>query len=255
MATGFEILIAGQTHEYARQAAAAGFRELERLESELSRFVETSDIARINRLRQGENALVGEDAMACLVAAMRVSESTARAFDPAYASARADNEQSLFVLNPASHEITSLTTTLRLDLGAVGKGYALDRMAAMLREWDITAACLQTGGSTVLALSAAEGSPGWPVSIGEITLNLSHRAVSASGTGVQGNHLLDPRSGEIAPRGGRVWSLADSAAEADALSTAFFVMGDAEIAAFCQRYRQYGAAVQRADGEVHWIAR
>ena len=188
--------------------------------------------------------------MNCLVAASRISEATGGAFDPAYASTRAEGQDSLFALDRAAHTLTSLTERLHLDLGAVGKGYALDQMAGVLRDWDVDVACLQSGGSTVLALAAEPDSAGWLVAIAGDDLPIAHRAVSASGTAVQGAHVIDPRSGKPCARPGRVWSFANSAAVADALSTAFFVMGDAEISAFCQRHSNYAAAILREDGRT-----
>lgn len=257
MATTFGVLTAGSAADYAGQAAAAAFRELDRLESELSRFVETSDIARASRLAAGESILIGDDAMQCLLGAARISALTNRAFDPAYLSVRpigAPPDEPLFALDSCGHALTSITPRLLLDLGAVGKGYALDRMAEVLREWDITAACLQCGGSTVLALDPPSDQFGWPVGVGDRTVPLARRALSASGTSVQGPHLIDPRTGRPAARTARVWAFAPSAADADALSTAFFVMTDDEIAAFCREQPEYQAVLTRADGRLEWHA-
>ncbi len=248
MATTFQVFVANRPAEYGRQAAAAAFRELDRLETELSRFIETSDIARANRLRPGETVVVGEDTLQCLLGAAQISALTHRAFDPAYASLRSVSlDEPLFALDPAAHTLTSLTTRLLLDLGAVGKGYALDRMAGILDEWDIGAACLQSGGSTALALAAPAGADGWPIGVAGEVLKLSHRAVSGSGVAVHGNHLIDPRTGLPADRTQRTWAFADTAADADALSTAFFVMTDGAIANFCRQNPGYGAVLTLAD--------
>jgi thiamine biosynthesis lipoprotein len=257
MATTFGIFIDGQDPAYARQAAAAAFRELDRLEGELSRYVETSDIARANRLAAGESISIGEDALHCLLLAGDVSAATHRAFDPAYASVAAvgaTRDDALYALDPANHTLTSHASRLHLDLGAVGKGYALDRMAATLREWDIAAALLQSGGSTALALAAPAGETGWSVSLGEdparSTLRLTDAALSGSGTAVKGTHLVDPRSTAASGRPGRVWALAPNAAVSDALSTAFFILSDAEIAAFCHAHPEIGAAIQSPGGAL-----
>lgn len=257
MATTFGIFISGHPVEYARQAAAAAFRELDRLEGELSRYVESSDIARANRLAPGETMAVGEDALHCLLVAGEVSAATRRAFDPAYASVAAPDaapDAPLYQLDPAAHTLTSFAARLHLDLGAVGKGYALDRLAATLREWDITAALLQSGGSTALALAAPEGADGWPVGLGEggsyRTLPLFDSALSGSGIAVKGEHLVDPLTGTTAQRQQRVWALAPNAAASDALSTAFFILSDTEIAAFCAVHPEIGAAIQRTDGTL-----
>ena len=256
MATYFEIVVAGHPRDYARHAAEAAFRELDRLENLLSRYIESSDISRANGLANGATATITHDTLECLLIAADVSLATGRAFDPAYASERpADLAADVppFTLDPDAHTITSHATRLHLDLGAVGKGFALDRMADTLREWDVTSACLNAGGSSVLPLGAPSPQErGWPIGVGEgrgaCTIALSGASLSGSGTAVKGAHLIDPRTGEPALRASRAWALAPTAAQADALSTAFFVMLEADIAALCASHPQIGAALT-APGE------
>ena len=254
MATTFRIAIAGQSARYAGEAAAAAFRELDRLESELSRYVETSDIARANRLPRNQSVRIGDDALACLLLGANLSAATGGAFDVAFASSAApgDTDGIRFALDPATHLLTSLADRLRLDLGAIGKGYALDRMADILRDWEAEAACLDAGGSTVLALGAPPGAAGWPIGIADSVRPAAHRAASASGVAVLGPHLIDPRTARAAKRTTRVWSFAPEAAAADALSTAFFVWKDAEVAAFCAGHPEYGAVLTRRKGAAVW---
>lgn len=257
MATYFEVLIADHAEAYAKQAAAAAWRELDRLESELSRYVESSDIARANRLARGETIVIGDDALECLLVAAELALATRRAFDAAYASQPAPEagaDAPPFTLDPAAHALTSHAARLHLDLGAIGKGYALDRLAAVLGEWGIASACLNSGGSTVLALAAPAGARGWPVGLGEgvahRTLPLAHVALSGSGTAVKGPHLIDPRRGAPAARVARAWALAPTAVVADALSTAFFVWTDEEVAAFCATHADIGAALASSSGDT-----
>lgn len=251
MATYFELTIADQPFDYARQVATAAWRELDRLEHELSRFIEASAVSRANRLARGASLTLTEDAFECLLVAADVAVATRRAFDPAYASVRpADLAADLppFTLDPATFTLTSLAEKLRLDLGAVGKGYALDRLAALLRDWGVGAAHLNAGGSSLLAFGQiSPDGPGWPAGLGEgrghREVPLDNHSLSGSGIAVQGHHLIDPRTGAPAVRTTRVWALAPSAAQADALATAFFVMPEAEIAAFCTEHPVIGAAL------------
>jgi thiamine biosynthesis lipoprotein len=258
MSTFFEIAVADQPIDYARQAAGAAFRELERLEHELSRFIDSSYIARANRIGPGESITLSPDALECLLIAADLSVATGRTFDPAYASIRPPElaaDLPPFTLDPSTFTLTSAAIQLRLDLGAVGKGYALDCMADTLREWGVTSACLNSGGSSILALgSIAPTENGWPVGFGEDrsyrTIPLIAASLSGSGIAEKGAHLIDPRTGQPATRTTRTWALAPTAAQADALSTAFFLMETPAIAALCAAHPTIGAGLMGPDDEL-----
>ena len=138
---------------------------------------------------------------------------------------------------------------LELNLGGIGKGYALDRIGQLLREADVTDWLIHGGQSSLLACGDHQGRGGWPVGIRNplfpntrlATILLRDQAMSTSGSGVQSfrhqgrrfGHILDPRTGWPADGMLSVTVLAPTAAEADALSTAFFVLGVEKARAYC----------------------
>jgi thiamine biosynthesis lipoprotein len=257
MATTFVLTIADVSPDYASQAATAAWHEVDRLENELSRYVESSDISRANRLALGDTIVIGDDTLECLLLAAEISMATHHVFNVAYASQRVPGQpldSPTFTLDPEAHALTSCATRLHLDLGAIGKGFALDRLASLLVDWEITSACLQSGGSTALVLAPPAGHIGWAIGIGEgathHSLTLSQVALSGSGIAVKGEHLLDPRTNRPATRSERAWALAPTAAVSDALSTAFFVWSDEEVAAFCDAHPEIGAAIATSNHQL-----
>jgi hypothetical protein len=110
MATFWELTLPGAEPAYARQAAQAAFRELDRLEGELSRFIEHSVISRANRLPRGGTLTLPPDTLGCLLLAAEVSVATGRAFDPAFRSSRPPDlppELPPYFLDPETHRLTS----------------------------------------------------------------------------------------------------------------------------------------------------
>jgi thiamine biosynthesis lipoprotein len=145
----------------------------------------------------------------------------------------------LFELDEAELKVTVQAGRMVFDLGAVGKGYALDQAAALLQDWGIENAFLNAGDSTLLALGNPPGEDAWQVTLadGARALTLKDRALSGSGFQVKGAHIMDPRTLRPVPvKESRSYALAPSAALSDALSTAFMILSEAEVAALCERY-------------------
>ena len=238
MATTFRVSVADT--DYSRQAADAALAELSPLEDRLSRFVEHSDINRINRLKRDQSTVVSLDAFDCLTIALRMYRETGGAFDIGYRSRSRRPAGPGFTLDQADRTVHVLVDDLQLDLGGIGKGFALDRMAAVLREWDIRSALLCASTSTYLAMERPSGKAGWPVHFGPSSDRheelLTNAALSSSGRTVQADHIVDPRTGRAVDDRLRCWVRASHGATADALSTAAMVMSEAEIRQFRQRH-------------------
>ena len=198
MATVFEVHCVHADARYAAQAAQAAFDLVDRLEQELSRFVENSDISRVNHLAAGQTARVSPWTMECLEIAWHVYALTGGAFDVAIGSGLERLE-----LDPDEFTVHAREGGAGLDLGGIGKGYAVDRMAEVLEEWEIPHALVHGGYSSVLALEPPPDRDGWPLTLsapGTGTTGSwpgSRRAAGPSARRAcgKGDHILDPRTG------------------------------------------------------------
>jgi thiamine biosynthesis lipoprotein len=233
MATHFQVRIAHDERTYAAQAAEAAFDLVDSLESSLSRFRSNSEIARMADLVSGAKMRVSEPVFACLQIAKRMEQETQRAFCATPAALRTQPSLPLWDLLTDEHSILCVSGQLEFDLGAIGKGFALDRVAKLFRQWDFSSFLLVAGGSSILAGDGPGDSPGWSCGLGESNSSqrffLARASLSGSGLAVKGAHILDPRTGLPALRQNRAWVLADTAAESDALSTACMVLTEPEL--------------------------
>jgi thiamine biosynthesis lipoprotein len=286
MATVFEIFISGQNADYAAQAAQAAFHHLDRLEQELSRFIENSDISRINSLKRDQSTIIGDDAFQCLQACNHFFLETGGAFNisagPLIKLWKEQNERSgpefdaliknataatglhRLKLDSQTHEVRLLGDSISLDLGGYGKGYAIDKMADILSEWSISQALLHGGQSSVLALDAPAGETGWPVSIthpdndGQILERYHLKFKAMNGSGLQkGTHIINPLSGYPVKDTRAAWAMTGSAATGDALSTAFMIMPIDEIRTYISRHPEISALIilDNQDNDEKWLIR
>ena len=247
MATSFSLYLAPQPELNLTALAEEAFRLIDHLEDLLSFYREGSDVTRINRAKIGAVVRINEVTHQCLLTALEIAAASDNAFNPfaGGAAMAAKNQQTpshLVNLPPLNHEdrspvisldpdstlITKLSTSRWLDLGAIGKGAALDAVAELLREWEITTAVLVSGGSSVLIFGQPVGASTatWPLTIpldpAPITLSVpTPFALGASGQGFQPGHVIgDPAK----PQRPQSVVIAPSAAVADALSTAALLL-------------------------------
>ncbi|HUF63831.1 MAG TPA: FAD:protein FMN transferase [Verrucomicrobiales bacterium] len=250
MATRWELHLVCPDPGIARQAALEAFALADRLESRLSRFRAGSEIAVLSHLPAGAPWRVSDATWDCLELALAVHSETHGAFDitltPLYDPRRCSGDPVIGMehihLDADRRCVILSGAPLYLDLGGIGKGYALDEMISVLASWEIENALLISGYSTILAIGNAPDQQGWPVRAGppsDPPVHLCNQALSASGFETRGWHIVDPRTRKTVttPRR-RSWVFTSSGALADALSTAILVMNDEEIDRFCGRHPQ-----------------
>jgi thiamine biosynthesis lipoprotein len=250
MATVYEIYAVHPDEQYAAQAAQAAFDLVDRLERELSRFQPNSDITRINQLAAGAHTRVTPSTLECLVIARHMFELTGGAFDVSIGTGLASLE-----IDPDELVVRASTSGVRVDLGGIGKGYAVDLVAELLEDWGLERSLVHGGFSSVLALDAPAGGEGWPLTLSDprdpsrVLARLSVRQTALGASGVRKkDHIVDPRSGDpargrlaswvavarppAAPNGGPRMA---PATVADALTTAFMLLSVEEIHELCAR--------------------
>ena len=287
MAGIFEVVIRSENRGYLEAVHLALNRDQE-LEAKLSFFREDSDLGRVNRLAAEGPVRVGRDCFEIISKAVDLGEATSGAFDisagPLWRCWGFHRRQGQM---PESEEIAEALQrvgfrwielnagegTVRLNrqgmeinLGSIGKGYALDRAADELRKSGLPAALLHAGYSSMVAWgdSWRPGS-GWRVEIAHpwlpsaaiARLRLQNQALATSGLsqqffeheGKRYGHILDPRTGWPVENRAVVSVVAPEAAQADALATAFFILSPEEIDEFCKRDSEIGAlVVEEGDG-------
>jgi thiamine biosynthesis lipoprotein len=217
MNTEFSITIPAATPN-AIGLGCAALDEIDRLEDLLSFFRPDSEISRLNRGERPANSEVSD----LLAWATRISAATQHAFDAQFAG--------------------------KWNLGAIGKGYAID---AALRHIRPQSALMQGGQSSIAAVGT------WTVALGDppfARLKLTNQAIGTSGEQFQPGHILDPRTGRPAhPAVMSATCIAPTATEADAFSTAFYVMGPAATRRFCRANPRLGAILHLPNGKVEVI--
>lgn len=241
MRTTFRIHVLGGERGMVDSAVSAAFQKLEELEGVLSRYVPGSDVSRINAIGAGESLFLSDDCDRCLRIAIEAMQATGGRFDPCAGtmidvvksgSREVGSVSGIVSLDSERPLMTCLEPGRILDLGAIGKGFALECMGRILSDHGIADALLTSGASTILAMGDLE----WPVNLahseGGRNICLRGAALAASGTSEQGDHIVNPADGSTPKNFRNVWVVHPSAALADAFSTACFVMSAGEIRDF-----------------------
>lgn len=273
MATRFELVLVGPDPVALRAAGEEALDEIERIEAQLSFYRPGSEISRLNRQAAGQPVRVDPNLFALLQTAKHLGEATEGAFDvtvapllqcwgftggsgkrptaEALAEARAAVGVGGLELDPPGRTVRFAKPGMKLDLGAIGKGYALDRAVEVLRDAGVTRAFLHGGTSTVCALGRTGADAPWKTAVelpaataddpratqplAVVALREESLSVSAvwgkafTAEGKTFGHVMDPRLGAPVQRALLAAVVLPSATESDALSTALLVLGPAGL--------------------------
>lgn len=258
MGTGFEVLLQGDDAQHLEAVAVAICEEFERLDRALSRFDPSSEIARINREAKGKPVRVDREIFALLDSCLNARKITDGWFDVTATSGGGG-----FTLDPESHTVTLAGPETSIDPGAIGKGYALDRGAEIMKMYGIESGLLHGGTSSVLAIGE------WPVDIRHpnsleadpaARIALAGRAMSCSAVRHPGNlesDLVDPHTGIALTGDAACVVLADRAVDAEFLSTALLAMGRSRAIDYLRNSSTApGAAIGWIEdgSELTWLA-
>jgi thiamine biosynthesis lipoprotein len=267
MATRFEIVLHGADPVALRAAGEEALDEIGRIEAQLSLYQSTSEISRLNARAAHEPVRVTPSLFHLLQQARELHAETQGAFDitiapllrcwgfmggtghlpnpQELAAARERTGMHLVELNPADFTVRFAREGVMLDLGAIGKGYAVQQAANALRELGITSALVNGGTSSIYALGHPPGAENWKIALEYpsnpsqkpppllATIPLQDEALSVSAVwgksfqseGATFGHVLDPRAGQPAVGSLMAAVVLPSATETDAFSTGLLVAG------------------------------
>lgn len=272
--------------------ACRALDRIDDLEMQLTVYRDDSEVSRLNATAHLGPVAVEAGLFGLLVEAVALSRETGGAYDvtsgalseawgfvwgpkrvpdpEALAEARARTGWHHLQLDPARRTVAFDREGIRINLGSIGKGYAIDRVVELIRAYPWPTSALVHGGrSSLYAVGSPPGRFGgrWEVALHnpsrpESPLGvffLRNRALGTSGAAFQQfvvdgrvyGHIIDPRTGEPALGPASVTVLAPTAAMADALSTAFYLLGPIASAAYLDAHREVGAVfVERGPDEA-----
>lgn len=254
---------------------------IETLEAQMTVYRDDSEVSRLNATAHVEPVVVESGLHGLLERAVELSRLTGGAYDvtsgalseawgfvrgprrvpdqDVLAEARERTGWRHLRLDAGAKTVSFDRPGIRINLGSIGKGYAIDRAVELLRDhWFPVSALVHGGQSSLYALGSPPGrlADRWEIALRNPSrpesplgvVRLRNRGLGTSGGAFQNfvvgdrvyGHILDPRTGEPASGPASVTVLAPSAADADALSTAFFLMGPESASAYVAEHPEIG---------------
>ena len=296
MGTSVRVELWSEDAGAAQAASASVMAEIHRIEALMSPFLQNSELARINREAGKKPVVVSDELFGLIERAQKISKLTQGVFDISFASVGAlyDYRRGLrpadetiarrlpaidyraIRLDPEHHSLFFTHPGMRIDLGGIAKGYAVDRAIALLRQAGIRHALVSAGGDSRL-LGDRRGRP-WFIGIrhpraqadtpreqarsSPVVLPLADLAISTSGDyeryfirdGVRYHHIINTKTGRSARASQSATVIGPDATLTDALSTSVFILGPQKGIALIERLPGFDAVVIDAAGKLHYSA-
>ncbi len=284
MGTNIDVEIWHDDPAQGNAAIDAVMDEMRRIDNLMSHYKPESEISQINARAYREPVVVDKELFDLIGQAIHFSEITDGAFDITYASVgylynyrkhvrptEAQIEAALpavnyrnLLLDPKTHSVRFEYKGMRIDLGGIAKGYAVDRGITILQARGVQHAVVTAGGDTRI-IGDRFGRP-WIVGIRHpddknkvvTRIPLVDTAMSTSGdyeryfdeNGVRYHHIIDPRTGHSASKVRSATILGPTAMQTDGLSKTAFVLGPEEAIRIIERLPGFDAIFVRPDGKV-----
>lgn len=286
MGTNIQVELWDADAGHARMCINRVMDEMERINQAMSPYIETSELFRVNRQAADAPVKISAELFELIRKSIALSEQSNGAFDITFASVgykydyRARHKPSEeeirssldridyhhLVLDETQHTIRFRKPGVRIDLGGIAKGHAVDNSIRILRECGINRAMVSAGGDSRI-IGDRNGRP-WMTGIKDprhkdqsiVVIPLSDTAVSTSGDyeryfeqdGVRYHHILSPKTGKSVDSTRSVTVLGPDATTTDGLSTTFFVLGPEAGLALVEQLPSIDAVIIDANGRIHY---
>ncbi len=271
----------------ARRGVDAVFEEMHRIDRDMSPWIATSELSRLNREAAQHPVAVSDELFELIRTSVHYSRLTHGAFDITFASVgflydyrkgvhpdeperRAATELINYrnlVLQAQGHTIAYSKPGVRIDLGGIAKGYAVDRSIRLLQALGIHQALVTAGGDSRMIGERWKGRP-WNIGVRDprdehklvAVIPLENVAVSTSGDyerffeedGIRYHHIINPASGDSARGMHSATLIGPDATTTDALSTSVFVLGVERGLALVNSLPNIDAILVDAQGHLHY---
>ncbi len=292
MATYFEIALWGRDEQYLRGVAQEALEEIHRIEGQLSIYRDDTDIYELNAVAAYRPITLDPRVFRLLEHAKRLSAETGGAFDitvaplirawgfmgasgqmadpAAVEEALTRVGMNLVELDEENFTARYLREGVMIDLGAIGKGYALEQVAELIRDYEVPGGLIHGGTSSVAAVGSQPDGSAWqvaiqdPVDANSLLSVAGLRDASLSVSAIHGKfftdadarygHVIDPRTGQPVRNALLAAVVCPSATESDALSTALLIKGESFLDILAERRESSAlAALPLEDGGMRVV--